>query len=376
MNYLIFDYNSSGHHLEYIHHIISYIEKYNIMDEFHFILAPDFKQKWDFLKFFVPTNCYVNFISRNHIANYKRCNRFVMSLKLSKVLNQYIKQINPDKILLIDLIPFLPFLPFLITKRCLINAIIYKIPRYRPQQTFVCRFRDMIMMKFLAKSRIFNSVFLLNDEFSPGWYNNKYNTRVFKYVPDPVNIIDVDIEKNEIVNDDKIVLVHGGGLGKRKGTLRIIEAIKKLSYIDKSKFQLRIIGQISDASERKAIINAINKCKESVDLVFIDRFVSFETLMMEIKKSDYVLIPYDNWEQSSGFLGYAAYFGKPVIGPNKGLLGNLIEKFNLGITIDSQSEESLKKTIANLQKQSNVIKDCENYVKSRSIKEFANVLLQ
>lgn len=54
---------------------------------------------------------------------------------------------------------------------------------------------------------------------------------------------------------------------------------------------------------------------------------------------------YRNTQQSSGSVGYAAYLGKPVIGPAKGLLGQLIRDYNLGIIIDEISPQYIKQAL-------------------------------
>ena len=51
-------------------------------------------------------------------------------------------------------------------------------------------------------------------------------------------------------------------------------------------------------------------------------------------------MPYHITNLSSGVIGYAALFGKPVIGPSKGLLGHLINKYQLGETVGTPINKS------------------------------------
>ena len=74
-------------------------------------------------------------------------------------------------------------------------------------------------------------------------------------------------------------------------------------------------------------------------------FCYYEFLYNFCYSCDCILIPYKNPNQSSGVIGYASLFQKPVIGPSQGLLGRLIKEYKLGDTIDNISPSCLKSAV-------------------------------
>ena len=83
------------------------------------------------------------------------------------------------------------------------------------------------------------------------------------------------------------------------------------------------------------------------------------------------MIPYKLTDLSSGALGYAALFGKPVIGPSSGLIGELIIDNKLGISLDEIKAESIAKTINDFRN----ISIHTSYVENNSINAFCKTIL-
>ncbi len=373
MKYLIFDHNHCGHHLEYIHHLWMTICLQNSDNKYIFILSPKYKDRWPLMEWPNNSNITIQYISEREIKKFDNTNFFRRSIYLSKILSHYINKIKPQRVILNDLTPFMPSLPLYIHTPKLINGILYKIPRYKKYKSTKQIIIDKILLHIYSKSRCFNQVLLLNDENSPNWYNSQYNTSVFKYIPDPINIKKFKQPKNNVQNN-KIVLIHGGGLGKRKGTFTILKALELLDDKTLQQLSIHLVGSISNKEERSYVLNFINS-HSKIDIMFTDSFVSFETLLTEIANGDYMLIPYENTEQSSGFLGYAAYYRKPVIGPANGLLGDLIKSYDLGLTVNPMTPEQLKNIFQSLSKGMITNAKVLEYTNSRTITNFSLILL-
>lgn len=58
-------------------------------------------------------------------------------------------------------------------------------------------------------------------------------------------------------------------------------------------------------------------------------------------RHDAILIPYKNTAQSSGLLGYAAQFNKPLLAPSNGLIGKLVNEYKLGYLLDNLSPRTI-----------------------------------
>lgn len=84
-----------------------------------------------------------------------------------------------------------------------------------------------------------------------------------------------------------------------------------------------------------------------------------------------MLTPYRNTSQSSGAIGYAAQYGKPVIGPLKGLLGYLIKHYRLGYQVDEVCANGIYTAISNFKR----ISVPDEYVKDNQLSDFLRLCL-
>ena len=73
----------------------------------------------------------------------------------------------------------------------------------------------------------------------------------------------------------------------------------------------------------------------------IDRFLSTDELAALVKRSDVVMAPYQRHVGSSGALVWAARHGRPVLAQQYGLVGALVRRHGLGLTVDSSDAERL-----------------------------------
>lgn len=85
----------------------------------------------------------------------------------------------------------------------------------------------------------------------------------------------------------------------------------------------------------------------------------------------YILIPYTNTNQSSGVIGYASYFNKTVIGPKEGLLGQIIQSYNLGLTLSKPDAINIKNNIIS----SVIPKGNNNYKQTHTVNEFIKTIM-
>ena len=102
--------------------------------------------------------------------------------------------------------------------------------------------------------------------------------------------------------------------------------------------------------------------------------MKFEELAYLFELTNYVLVPYQHVEQSSGIIGYAAQFNNPVIGPSEGLLGELISSYNLGYTITNINADRLAEIISKLLKNTPRKIDGTSYLSISSLDNFSKII--
>lgn len=370
---LFFDYSVNGHHLEYLNHL--YNKAVQITEkEFIFVLPLEFTEAKEKMKWPKSKNITI------YLENFEYVNKtsgLLKSYKLNRILHQQINKYKVTHVFLISLMSFSPMLPFLINKRIKVSGIIYQIYLYRWKESgLVQKIHDALKYILFSQLNVFDKIFILNDSASAKYLNRKFKTEKFEYLPDPFVPIPTDNTKNirpELnIQSDKKVFLHFGGLSKRKGTLEILKAIENLNNDVLKNLCFIFAGKIYD-DIKGDFYKKVDIQKHRAQILIYDEFCDFSFLGSLCLSSDYILIPYKSTSQSSGVLGYAAQFHKPVIAPNKKLLGKLVKKYFLGHTIKSSMHIEIKEFIKKTPSFSKT-KNINKYLSDNNITNFTDVI--
>ncbi len=372
MRYLIFEYKYEGHYVEYIRYLLTYAKTYLPDDIIHLVLSSSYKksnlpQSDNFLYHYL-TDDEVSLINKTGklsilTHSYYRC----------KTLSRYILKYTIDKTILLNSIDYIFGISLFTPKKSNISAIEYIIPRWRPTTIPLSKkLEDRVRLWLYSHTPQLRKLFLLNDEESAKIYNQTYKCSKFHFLPDPIEALPV---KRKAKANDKIVLLHAGRFRKEKGTFDIIESLKKLLPEEREKFKFILCGGSEIKEDFERATKEIEHLEKMMEVEFYPGFVKEDFLHQLYINADFILIPYHNYFQSSGNLGHAASYGKPVIGPGSGLLGYLIRKYNLGYTLEELSPDSivrvLRRILANGGKPNYNFKD---YVTRCNPKEFARII--
>ena len=368
MRTLIFDSSVTGHHLEYLHHY--YMEAIGHTDEEYVIMVPN-----DFIKvkkeYEWPYGSNISFvyILEEDEKLLKETNFYKLGWNTSKILQRAVRNIKPDRVLLTMLMQFIPFIIFLLPRNVRVRGIMYKIYLYEVHRMGKLRLAaERLRFWLAARSSKIEQIFVLNDEDSARTFNTLYSTSRFRSLPDPVPSVDfskVKSVREELgVSPVEKLYLHFGGLDGRKGTIDILKSI-----IASKKGELKDSCFVFAGRINKNTLNdfydLLSVAKEKTRILVFDQFCSYDFLWNLCYSCDVILMPYHLTSLSSGILGYAAVFNKPVIGPDNGLIGNLIKKYELGIS----TQFPLKPEIYNNHIY-NSEKGCSLYVITNSVKKF------
>ena len=374
MQTMIFDINLSGHHLEYLHHIhAGTVRKKE--EKYIFYLPLEFQEKKKLYNWESSDNVEFRFFSQQEINTCTRSNIYVNAWRTSILLKKKILETKCDKVLLISFVELLIFIALLLPSKVKVSGIIYSIYLYNKAQMRISRrLLEFIRYQVAVKSKCIERMLILNDPYSVNRLNKIYSTNKFQILVDPVPNVDFSKLKNlreelHIPANDKIY-VHFGGLARRKGTLDILEAIAISTKKDMQSRTFIFAGKIYD--EIKVDFQTLlTKARKNANILVFDRFCSYEYLYDLCFTADIILTPYHLTNLSSGLLGYASLFHKPVIGPSGGLIGQLIKNYGLGTTINQISPKELLKAI-NRDQYSKVD---SSYAENNTIDIFINTLL-
>lgn len=386
MTKLFFDILITGHHSEYIDHLVSHIidDKVN---NYIFVVHQDFASKFPVIsaKAQSKSNVALIQVNANEILNLKVKNRFKRSLNNLRVVDHYAKKFNADEVFLLHINVFqialgLKKMDYKISGILFMQFTNMKVENLRSLYFYLRRYFPFILM---LKQKKIDQIFLLNDKDSANFLNNKYNTKIFKELPDPIPNIptleDFSIAEFSGFEKKRKFFLHFGAISERKGSTEILEAIFKLPTETQAKLGLVFAGKSSDSdftNNIEYLIDKINK-ETKARVLWVNSFIEDVLMSSLFKSADIILMPYKNAEASSGIMGHAVKYKKPIISTNSGLIGKIINQNNFGILVDSVTSKEIANAIELCYKKEVIItsKQYDLYLKSHSVKLFSKKIL-
>jgi len=387
---MFFDPALSGHHPEYINHIVKYIVKDTKGANYYFVVNPELNKNFDDIKTLADSNPAIKIIEITPVeykAIYSTGSLIKKSINEFRIMNSYAIKFNIDHCFLLHVNNFQFALGLHKTKYTM-HGILFG--QYTWQvfpnnfKGWLYKKRKEVQTKWMLRNKKLKGIFLLNDTKSCGELNERYKTNVFKYLPDPVTDFQSEtlfnLRSNYNIPSNHKIYLHVGSLEARKGTLDIIDALKYLDDEIRQNITILIMGRSSIPFDLliKQRIEEIN-ASFKVSIIYENGYIANSRLKSIFEQIDFILMPYKNTESSSGILGHAIINKKLVIGPGDGLLGYLIAENKLGYLINPVNSMSIAKAITDcfyiLSPEYQEDKIRNDYLRSHTSDVFANVIL-
>ena len=376
MRTLIFDESLSGHHLEYLHHYyMGACERPNVE---YVICVPqgEFESKKDKYDWPKADNISFEWLSEEDCHAILNTSGIKSGLAKAKRIVRYAKITKSEKVILTNFMSTIPFLLWFADNGLYIKGIIYRIYLYNKLNTISAKLRyavENFCYHLMAKSKVMDKVFILNDQKSADRLNEMHHTGKFTFLPDPVPEVDMSKVKNIRQQFDipmeKKVFLHFGGLAKRKGTLDIINAIIMSDSETLSNKTFVFAGKVYQEMQDE-FYALVKEAKQKAHVLVFDEFCEYDFLYDMCYSCDVILAPYHQTNLSSGLLGYAALFRKPIVGPGDGLIGNLIRDYQMGYCLPNVSALDISKSFT-----IDMVSRSKGYVEVNDVKQFIKVVL-
>lgn len=371
---LIFETSLKGHRYEYLHNLFVYLSKQN--KEKAVFLLPFDERIVDWNSVNCP-NVKVEYLAEKEILQCNKSNLLIGSYYKSQILTNYVHKYNATSVFLIFLMLYMPILIFFLPKDIKVSGIIYRSFLWEDslKKNYLRKAIEWFRYWLMAKSSQVYKILLLNDNKSASVLNARFATDKFIRLPDPYTPLNgkiVNIKEKLNISKQDNLFIQIGQLSFRKGTLEILDALRLMSSDEVEHNYFFFAGKV--ASEiHESFYSKVNQLKDKgVHLYIKDKFVSFEFLNSLCSSCDCMLTPYKNTSQSSGAIGYAAQYGKPVIGPSKGLLGYLIKHYKLGYQVNMVCAKELYQAITSFKR----VPVPDDYVKDNQMNDFLKLCLE
>ena len=177
---------------------------------------------------------------------------------------------------------------------------------------------------------------------------------MFSFLADPVDenrLPDEDFysvkQKHALTGSAKNLLITGS-IDAKKNIGNILAAVCELPA--NLSVRLIIAGQVrpSYKADFEAIIQSFrqrNDLQGRVTITTVPKFLTQQEFDEYMLAADIVLMAYKDFYSSSGILGHAAKYKKPVLGSSIGLINDLIRQYEIGVTADPNNVNSIRQGI-------------------------------
>lgn len=349
---LFYDTFAGGHHGEFFENLICGIPKKHQKSKV--ILAhPDLEERLTSLKKIIGANCQLVFLTKREVIFLESSQGIVqLGRRQLNVLDKYLRQFKATRVFLMHMNSFQYVLhrwkpPISVEISGILLSPFTPIDRaYGVCEKFnalVMGIRKRLQLKLMLQNHAIKKIFLLNDERVAGQLNRWGSRRqVFESITDPLPALwpTVTAVKKNIEKTDGIYrFLLAGEMSGRKGCIETLDCLSNINLCPGQCVEVRLLGRFSKrgTASKDRILAKIKEVEKRCAFIRIyvkDSFLSNEEMSEEFKAADCILAPYVKFYGSSGMIGHACRFRKPLLSCRSGLLGEIVSTRCLGLCIN------------------------------------------
>jgi glycosyltransferase involved in cell wall biosynthesis len=367
---LLFDLSIYGHHPGYIRYLIEYWVIHSISGRLSMLVSPLFlTEHADVVQLTDKDNCHnVQFIAitpeeqstlalrKSSISRNKR------NFQEWHLFCQYAKKLQIDHALIMYLDTYQIQIALGFNAPCPISGIYFRPTFHYPnfsknnvsQREKIQYFWERVLLNRVFQNKNFRHLLSL-DPFVIPFIDHIPTWASALHLPDPVRLIappvDLDLKLLKLkkklgIEDDRKIFLMFGALTARKGIYKVLEAMQLVSPEQSQKICLLLIGE-ADADNQRRIMSQVNTLRERlpVQIVCHYQFVPESDVQMYFYLSDVILATYQRHVGMSGILILAAAAQKIVLSSNYGLMGEIVRRYQLGLSLDSTNPREIAEGI-------------------------------
>lgn len=202
------------------------------------------------------------------------------------------------------------------------------------------QFRKICQVRWFSMNRCIDKMFILNDQKVAGFFNSiSGRPSLFEAIPDPLplHLQEVETTSQPARLEGRRHLLFIGSINRRKGLLETLRALDCMPDSMKAMVHLRIVGRFLDPELRDEAVAKVDVLiQDGYSIELLEGWVSDAQFVFEMQQCDLVLAPYVGFHGSSGVIGHAAFFAKPLLATCDGLVGEIVRERCLGEVVQTR----------------------------------------
>ena len=232
MRRLFFDILITGHHTEYIGHLIHYFRHHPEAGVNIFVVHPHFKDQFPRLAADANEihNVQLVEITEDEFQKSTAGSLLRQSFSCLRLVQRYAERYQAERVFLLSFNVFQISL-MLIRPSFKIRGILF-LQFYRMSKGSwkerLKYLRKYIVTKLYSNNRQIERIFILNDPNSADYLNRKFRKGLFQVLNDPIPVLQpldgFNIHDLYNIEPERKILLHLGALSDRKGTLEFIRS--------------------------------------------------------------------------------------------------------------------------------------------------------
>lgn len=277
-----------------------------------------------------------------------------------KLFCQYAKSLNCDH----GLVMYSDFfqLPMLVSQRstCPFSIIYFrptyhyqKLSNYQPswKEKFRAARKKWLMARVLKLPRL-ERVYSL-DTLAIEYMKQHFKTKAsIEFLPDsfaiaPVSAACVDSLRSELgIDKSRKIFCLVGVLDRRKGVRELLEAAMTIPESEGKRICVLLVGKLQSNQEQE-VLALLKKLEQSstIQVLLHNEFVPDTEIQKYYELSDVILTTYQKHMGASSALIRAALAKRPVLSSDYGLMGEIVRRRQMGLTIDTTQPEEIARGI-------------------------------
>ncbi|MEO0770768.1 MAG: glycosyltransferase family 4 protein [Cyanobacteria bacterium J06649_4] len=368
---MLFDLSIYGHHPGYIQYLLEYVKRHQLTQRLLIVVSPRFITAHADVVAFAETletdNITFIPISVDEEKGLKPrssgINRNFRNFQEWAIFRRYAKQHRADHALVMYYDTYQYPLALRFNPTCSVSGIYFRPSFHYGQfshgESIGLSYRRQKWEKFLLDrvlaNRRLKNLFSLDPFIVERLEKEHSHGAKLCHLPDPVKLqkssqseIAQLRQSLEIAPNKKIFLLFGA-LTERKGVFKVLDALALLPQQVSKQVTLILAGEASEENQRliDKKVQFLPKAKQ-IQVIVRYEFLPEKKIPTYFGLADFVLAPYQRHIGMSGMTMLAAAAHTPLLSSNYGLMGELVQRFKLGITVDSTLPTSIAEGVEQL----------------------------